>query len=136
MLSLTLTGRARLRSRPTALSSQASTHSSVFATPRIIDPTHFQIVSSILWSHCCEFVVKCFTMWRYQNHLFVFFFGIRTILRCQFWRVIWVFKAWCLCGPESNCREGCLGRHIILMYNPLFFFLSTIIRPFLTNSLC
>lgn len=24
------------------------------------------------------------------------------------------------CGPESNCPEGCLGRRIILMYNPLF----------------
>ena len=38
---------------PLALSSKASTHSSVAATPRNVAPTHFQIVRSVLWSHGC-----------------------------------------------------------------------------------
>jgi hypothetical protein len=68
---------------------QPPPHSSVAATPRNIDRIHFQRVLSVLWSHCCEFVVKCVRVWRYQNHIYVSF-RIRTILRRQFWRVIWV----------------------------------------------
>jgi len=81
----------------------------------------FSIVVTLL-RICCE-MCHSVALWKpyFCFFLFLFFFGIRTILRRQFWRVIWVFKGWCLCGPESNCREDCLGRRIILMYNLLFF---------------
>jgi hypothetical protein len=114
---------------PLTLSSPAFTYSCVAATPRNIDRIHFQRVRSVLWSHCCEFFVKCVRVWRYQNHIFAFFL-IRTILRSQFWRVIWVFNGWCFFGPESYCRENALSSCAIHIFRP------NIISLFLMNILC
>jgi hypothetical protein len=74
MLSLLLGVLAFEVGLPLTLPSKASTHSSVAATPRNIDPTHFQIVRSVLWSHCCDFFCEIFQSVALSKSYFCLFF--------------------------------------------------------------
>lgn len=120
---------------PLTLSSQASTHSSVAATSRNIDLTNFQIVRSVLWSHCCEFVMKCVKIVALSKPYYCLFkkknsFTLSILASdLGFQRLVFVVG-------QNVTAERAVWEDALSSCTAHLFFLSTIIRPFLTNILC
>ena len=122
ILSLTVTGRARLQSRPTAYfvftslhAFQRRCHASKHWSNSFSNSPFSTVVTML--RICCEI---CHSV-ALSKPYFCLFWNKNNLYAVNSGEWFGFSKADVCCGPESDCREGCLGRRIILVYNPLFF---------------